>query len=148
MRQRHVSAALAALFLVASVSTASGQQATPGWPRRSSPGGHTDQADAVDGSANVYIGSIQLLPGASYAGWHTHPGPVRVVVSTGELAVSGPDSCKSVYAAGSAYLAEPATTYDLRNESTAPTALFFSSVIPAGQPPTVQAAAPTTPCSQ
>ena len=108
--------------------------------------GHTDQADEVGGPADVYIGSIQLLPGASYAGWHTHPGPVWVVVNTGELTVYGPDNCPTVYAAGSAYLAQPDTIYDLRNEGSDPTLLFFSGVIPAGQPPTAPASAPTTTC--
>ena len=149
MRQRRVAVpALAAVVLAASVSTVSGQQPTPGVAQEVLARGHADQADVVDGPADVYIGSIQLLPGASYAGWHTHPGPVWVVVTTGELAVYGPDTCKTVYAAGAAYLAEPATTYDLRNESTEPTVLFFSGVIPAGQPPTAQAAAPATSCSQ
>ena len=148
MPQRLVVPALAALVLAASVSTVSGQQPTPGVAQEVLARGHADQADVVDGAADVYIGSVQLLPGASYAGWHTHPGPVWVVVSTGELAVYGPDTCKTVYAAGSAYLAEPDTTYDLRNESTAPTVLFFSGVIPAGQPPTVPATAPATTCSQ
>jgi hypothetical protein len=140
--------ALAALLLATSVSTVWGQQATPGVAQEVLARGHADQADVVDGPADVYIGSVQLLPGTSYAGWHSHPGPVWVVVSTGELAVYGPDTCKTVYAAGSAYLAEPDTTYDLRNESTAPTVLFFSGVIPAGQPPTVPATAPATTCSQ
>jgi hypothetical protein len=150
MPQRHlIVPALAALLLAASVGTAAGQQqSTPGVAQEVLARGHTDQADVVDGPADVYIGSVQLLPGASYAGWHTHPGPVWVVVSTGELAVYGPDTCRTVYAAGSAYLAEPATAYDLRNESSAPTLLFFSGVIPAGQPPTVQAAAPATTSSQ
>ena len=35
---------------------------------------------------------------------------------------------------------------DLRNEGAQLTVLFFSGVIPAGQPPTIQASAPTATC--
>jgi hypothetical protein len=69
-----------------------------------------------------------------------------VVVNAGELAVYGPDGCRTVQPAGTAYLAEADTAYDLRNESSQPTVLLFSGVIPAGQPPTVQAPAPSATC--
>jgi quercetin dioxygenase-like cupin family protein len=95
----------------------------------------------------VYIGTIDVGPGASYAGWHTHPGPVWVVIVSGQLALYGPDACKTVYDEGSAYLAEPNTTYDLENESDAPLQLQFAGVIPKGQRPTVPAHAPTAPCA-
>src|SRR5712691_3429741 len=94
--------------LVVTTATASAQQ-TPGVAQEVLARGRADQADAVDGPADVYIGSIQLLPGISYAGWHSHPGPVWVVVSVGNLAVYGPDNCRTAYTAGSAYLAEPST---------------------------------------
>jgi quercetin dioxygenase-like cupin family protein len=102
--------------------------------------------DVGDGPQTVYIGSIQMAPGSSYAGWHMHPGPVWVVVSSGELALYGPDACRTTYAAGAAYLAEPQTVYDLRNETDQPLELHFAGVIPAGQPPTLPAAAPSTTC--
>jgi hypothetical protein len=143
---RFIASAIVALALLASGGTAAAQQPTPGVAQEVLARGRADQADAVNGPADVYIGSIQLLPGVSYVGWHTHPGPVWVVVSVGELAVYGPDGCRTAYAAGSAYLAEPATTYDLRNEGTEPAVLFFSGVIPAGQPATVQAKAPVATC--
>jgi hypothetical protein len=135
----------AVLALVVTTAMASAQQ-TPGVAQEVIARGRADQAAAGDGPADVYIGSIQLLPGVSYAGWHSHPGPVWVVVSVGELAVYGPDNCRTAYTPGSAYLAEAATSYDLRNEGTEPTVLFFSGVIPAGQPPTVRATAPAATC--
>ncbi len=143
---RSIAGPIAAVFaLVVTTTTVSAQQ-TPGVAQEVLARGRADQAAAVDGPADVYIGSIQLLPGVSYAGWHSHPGPVWVVVTVGDLAVYGPDNCRTAYTAGSAYLAETATPYDLRNEGTEPTVLFFSGVIPAGQPPTIQAAAPTAVC--
>ena len=141
--------AVAALSLFATVGVASAQQQqpAPGVAQEVLARGRADQADQVGGPADVYIGSIQLLPGVSYTGWHTHPGPTWVVVTVGELTVYGPDNCPSVYAAGSAYLAQPDTTYDLRNASSNPIVLFFSGVVPAGQAPTAPATAPTAACS-
>jgi hypothetical protein len=144
---RFIASALVALAVLASADTAAAQQPTPGVAQEVLARGRADEADAVNGPADVYIGSIQLLPGVSYAGWHSHPGPVWVVVTLGELAVYGPDNCRTAYAAGSAYLAQPAAAYDLRNEGSEPVVLFFSGVIPAGQPATVQAAAPATTCA-
>jgi quercetin dioxygenase-like cupin family protein len=141
-RSRWVPVALAALALIGSAVAVSAQQQPSGVAQEVLARGRAADAEAVNGPADVYIGSIQLLPGATYAGWHTHPGPVWVVVTAGDLAVYGPDGCRTTQPTGSAYLAEPDTAYDLRNEGTQPTVLFFSGVIPAGQPPTIQAAAP------
>src|SRR5919204_2119877 len=129
---RFATAAFIVLALAGSVGTTWAQQTTPGVAQEVLGRGRAEQAEAVGGPADVYVGSIQLLPGASYAGWHTHPGPVWVIVSVGKLAVYGPDSCRTAYPAGSAYLAQPDTAYDLRNEGVSPTVLFFSGVIPAG----------------
>jgi Cupin domain len=108
--------------------------------------GNLDHAQVIDGPATVYIGSIHMPPGTSYAGWHMHPGPVWVIVSSGELSLYGPDACRTAYGAGTAYLAEPQTAYDLRNESDQPLELQFAGVIPAGQPPTMPAADPSASC--
>ena len=108
--------------------------------------GDLDYSDAVDGPATVYIGTIEMSPGSSYAGWHTHPGPVWVVVTSGELALYGSDGCRSTYPEGTAYLAEPNTPYDLRNETDQPLHLHFAGLIPAGQRPTVPARGPAASC--
>jgi quercetin dioxygenase-like cupin family protein len=99
--------------------------------------GRLDSSPLVNGPADVYLGTITLPPGASYGGWHTHPGPVWVVVTQGELARYGPDGCRTRYPAGSAYQAQPNSLYDLRNETTAPLELAVSGIIPADQPPTI-----------
>ncbi len=99
--------------------------------------GSTDHADEVDGPADLYIGTITLGSGAHYGGWHTHPGVVWVVVTSGELTLYGPDGCATIYSAASGYRAEPDTLYDLRNETSAPVELAFSGVIRAGEAPNV-----------
>jgi quercetin dioxygenase-like cupin family protein len=99
--------------------------------------GDLDYSDQTGGPATVYIGVIEMARGTSYAGWHTHPGPVWVVVTSGQLAVYGPDGCRTEYASGAAYLAQADTLYDLRNETDQPVRLEFAGVIPAGEAPTI-----------
>jgi hypothetical protein len=140
---------IAALGLwLGTASLAAAQAANTGVTTQILAQGDIDYSDAVAGAATVYIGTIDMAPGTSYAGWHTHPGPVWVVVSTGELAVYGPDGCRTSYGQGTAYLAEPRTLYDLRNESDQPLQLSFAGVIPSGQRPTIPAPGPAPSCAQ
>ena len=81
-------------------------------------------------ATTVYIGTVEMAPGSSFARWHTHPGPVWVVIASGELTLYGPDGCATTYAEGSAYLAQPDTIYDLRNETDQPLGFQFAGVIP------------------
>jgi hypothetical protein len=106
--------------------------------------GDMDYSDAVGGPATVYIGTIDMGPGASFSGWHTHPGPVWIVIVSGQLALYGPDGCRTAYDEGSAYLAELNTIYDLENESDELLRLQFAGVIPKDQRPTMPAHAPTS----
>lgn len=108
--------------------------------------GRTDYAAAVGGPADVYVGRITMEPGSSYGGWHTHPGAVWVVITAGELAVYGPDACRTVYREGMAYLAEPDALYDLRNETMGPVELAYAGVIRSGEAGTIPAEAPMATC--
>jgi quercetin dioxygenase-like cupin family protein len=139
---------IAALALMLMTAAGVAAQATPAASIEIVARGNLEYSDAVNGPATVYIGSIGMPPGATYAGWHIHPGPVWVVVTTGELALYGPDRCRTTYAEGSAYLAEPQTLYDLRNETDRPLELYFAGVIPAGQRPTISTPGPTAMCGQ
>jgi len=136
---------LAALALALSANIVSAQ--FPGVAQDLLARGRMDYAQPVDGPADVYIGSIRMEPGGRYGGWHTHPGPVLVIVTAGELAVYGPDNCRTVYTAGSAYIAEPDTLYDLRNETAEFVDLYFAGIVRAGEPATVLAGAPAVDCA-
>jgi quercetin dioxygenase-like cupin family protein len=123
------------------------QATNPGVTTQIAAQGDLDYSDSVGGPATVYIGTIDMEPGTSYAGWHTHPGPIWVVVTNGELALYGPDGCRTSYAPGTAYLGEPQTLYELRNETDQPLQLSFAGVIPTGQRPTIPARAPSASCA-
>jgi len=137
-------AASAALAIAFSVGIVSAQ--FPGVTQEVLGRGRLDFSDVLGGPADVYVGSIRMDPGSTYGGWHTHPGVVWVVVNAGELSVYGPDGCRAAYGAGSAYVAEPDTLYDLRNETASTVELAFAGVIRAGQPATSLAEAPTAKC--
>jgi quercetin dioxygenase-like cupin family protein len=130
---RHIPVIAALLILALPASSAFAQAVNTDVVAR----GDLDYSDATGGPATVYIGSIDMAPGSSYGGWHIHPGPVWVVVTAGQLAVYGPDGCRTEYGASAAYLAEANVLYDLRNETDQPLQLHFAGVIPAGQRPTI-----------
>ena len=110
--------------------------------------GYVEYAAEVDGPADLYIGVIRMDPGARYGGWHTHPGSMWLLVREGELAVYGPDGCRTVYAPGAGYASIPNAAYDLWNEGTNPVEIAFSGVIRAGEPATVPVDPPIDMCGQ
>lgn len=130
------------------ISTGVGHAQLPGVTQEVTAEGTLDYTDLTGGPADVYMGTIRIDVGARYGGWHTHPGPVLVVVTSGDLALYGPDGCRVVYPTGTAYVAQPEALYDLRNEGVAPVVLAFTGVIPADQPPTVFADGPAGACGQ
>jgi quercetin dioxygenase-like cupin family protein len=109
--------------------------------------GRMEYAEAVGGPADVLLARVTLVPGAE-VGWHTHPGPVVVVITQGELTLYGQDGCRVVYSAGAAYAEAPGDVHSGRNESSQPTELTLMFVLPAGAPPQVNVPAPTAACPQ
>jgi quercetin dioxygenase-like cupin family protein len=89
------------------------------------------------------VRKLVFAPGG-VSGWHSHPGPVIVVVSAGALTVydaSDPNCRSTVYPAGTAFI-EGTTVHDVRNEGTVDAEagdLFF---IPAGGARRIEADAP------
>lgn len=66
---------------------------------------------------DVQVRSAVAVPG-SYSGWHTHPGPVILVIKTGTLTLydaANPSCTPRVYSAGSAFF-EGTTPHNVKNE--------------------------------
>lgn len=77
------------------------------------------------GPRDMLVTSISVDPGGSF-GWHTHPGPVLVVVSAGTLNVyeSKHGGCvHSTVVAGQAFVEAGGDVHLARNEGTAPVQL-------------------------
>lgn len=94
----------------------------------------------------MHVVWIRLEPGAVYLGWHTHPGPTWITVTHGQIALYGPDGCRSTHAASAAFATEADTLYDLRNEAAEPVEIYVSGVIRAGERPTILADPPAAEC--
>ena len=89
---------------------------------------------------DVQVRSAIASPG-SYSGWHTHPGPVILVIRTGTLTVydaSDPNCLPRVYPAGTAFF-EGTTPHNVRNEGTVAVEYGTVFFVPAGGPTRIEA---------
>ena len=77
------------------------------------------------GPREMLVTSITVDPGGSF-GWHTHPGPVLVAVSSGTLALYQPDHgrCpRSTITAGQGFIEDGGDVHLARNEGSDPVVL-------------------------
>lgn len=89
---------------------------------------------------DIQVRSAVALPG-SYSGWHTHPGPVLLVVKTGALTVydANDPACKAtVHPAGTAFF-EGTTPHNVRNEGSITVEYGTVFFVPAGGPTRIEA---------
>ena len=99
----------------------------------------------ITGAANTDL-FIQQLSGVAGAttGWHSHPGPVTVLVNSGALTYVHSDCTTSPYPSGTAFIDPGAGNVHLaRNDGTTPT-IFFATYtnLPVGGAARIDAAAP------
>jgi quercetin dioxygenase-like cupin family protein len=93
---------------------------------------------------DLVFARVTLQPDG-YTGWHTHPGPLLVVVQSGTLTRYDSDCDARTYAAGQAFT-EPAGRRYVHmgaNKTSEPTVLDITYVVPAGGPLRDEAPAPT-----
>ena len=89
---------------------------------------------------DVQVRSAIASPG-SYSGWHTHPGPVILVIKTGTLTVydaSDPTCQPKVYPSGTAFF-EGTTPHNVKNEGTVAVEYGTVFFVPAGGPTRIEA---------
>lgn len=97
-----------------------------------------EDATIVRNPSNVVVAQITLEPGGT-VGWHTHPGPVIVNITKGELEVTYADDCVTrTYSAGQAFfetgLHDEIATNPSQNEEMVLYATFLG--VPDGEGPT------------
>lgn len=96
--------------------------------------GHKVKISAKDPS-DVYVVSNTVAPGGN-SGWHTHPGPSVVSVTSGTATVySGDDpSCTpATYPAGTGFIDEGGGhVHMVRNQGSVPLQLVAFQIVPAG----------------
>ena len=98
-----------------------------------------DDAGFGDGTSVAGIATVEfrVVP-RGYFGWHTHAGPVWVVVKQGELTLYDPEDpeCARVYPAGTAFVDQGGGhVHNARNESGADTILEATFLLPEGAAP-------------
>lgn len=80
------------------------------------------------------VTSTGILAVGGYTGWHSHPGPVFVVVKRGALTVYNVPKCQSqVYHAGEGFVEpSPKHVHTLRNEGTEEAEFTATFILPVG----------------
>lgn len=98
------------------------------------------------GPVDVVTAQVRFAANGGSAGWHTHPGPVFVVMRTGTLSVWDEHCMKSTYSAGppsspgsppGAVLFElgPRHSMLVKNEGPVDATLYATFVVPVGASP-------------
>lgn len=87
-----------------------------------------------------------IAPGGT-TGWHSHPGPVFVVVKRGSLTVYNAPGCQpQVYQAGEGYVEKnPKHVHTVRNEGEEEAEFNATFILPVGAPRRVDEPQPTGP---
>lgn len=98
----------------------------------------------VKDPSDIIVNSSTVVPGGS-TGWHKHPGPIFVTVTSGVFTYyhgDDPSCTPHVYPAGTAFVELPDDTHIGRNEGAAPLTWVATGIIPHGVAPRVDMPAP------
>lgn len=98
---------------------------------------------ATRGPVDVATVHVTFQPGGS-TGWHTHPGPALVTVTSGELTLHRAKGCRTrTFGAGQTFLEYGPRDVNLtRNKTGGLTETVVTFLLPVGAPITVDAPAP------
>ena len=99
----------------------------------------------VKGDSDVYLVQNTFPPG-THSGWHTHPGPSLITVTSGALTVyeaSDPTCTPIIYTAGQSFTdIGCGDVHLIRNEGSANAVAVVVQIVPAGQPRRIDADQP------
>jgi quercetin dioxygenase-like cupin family protein len=98
---------------------------------------------ATRGPVDIATVHVTFQPGGS-TGWHVHPGPALVTVTTGQLTLHRAKGCHTrSFSAGQSFLElGPGDVNLTRNQTGTVTETVVTFLLPVGAPTTVDAAAP------
>ena len=99
----------------------------------------------VKGPSDVLQTDLIFQSGAA-TGWHTHPGPVVVVVKSGALTEIHSDGCITVHPSGSVFFEEAGVVHNAVNQTGGVTEVYATFMSPAGAQPLIPAADPGGVC--
>ena len=99
----------------------------------------------VKGPTDVLQTDLIFQPGGT-TGWHTHPGPVVVVIKSGALTEIESDGCMVVHPAGSAFFEEANVVHNVVNHTGVVTEVYATFLSPSGAQPLIPASDPGRDC--
>ena len=99
----------------------------------------------VQGPSDVLQTLLVFQPGGS-TGWHSHPGPVVVVVKTGALTERHSNGCVTVHPAGSTFFETKDEVHLAENQTGAVTEAYVTFISPSGAQPLIPASNPGAVC--
>ena len=95
-------------------------------------------------NTDIAVANVTIAPGG-HSGWHSHPGPVIVVVKTGTVTFyhgNDPTCTGTVHPAGTVFIEEGGDVGIARNEGAVEVSNFVTFFVPAGSPTRIDAANP------
>jgi quercetin dioxygenase-like cupin family protein len=91
------------------------------------------------GLSDAYVVQNRIAPGGD-TGWHSHPGPVFVLVTAGTASAyqaNDPTRTPAIYPAGTGFLDGVDDTHIVRNEGDTDLVLTAVFLVPLGSPPRI-----------
>jgi quercetin dioxygenase-like cupin family protein len=101
----------------------------------------------VKGPSDVLQSQLVFQPGGD-TGWHTHPGPVVVVVKTGALTEYHSNGCVTVHPAGSVFFETQGEVHRAVNQTGGVAEVYATFISPTGTQPLIPASDPGGVCRQ
>ena len=99
----------------------------------------------VKGPSDVLQTLLVFQPGAG-TGWHTHPGPVVVIVKSGAITETHSNGCVTVHPAGSAFFEMKDEVHNAVNQTGGVAEVYATFLSPAGAQPLIPASDPGGVC--
>ena len=95
-------------------------------------------------NTDIAVANVTITPGG-HSGWHSHPGPVIVVVKTGTVTFyhgNDPTCTGTVHPAGTVFIEEGGDVGIARNEGAVEATTVVTFFVPAGSPTRIDADRP------
>ena len=109
----------------------------------STPDGYCARLQSKD-NTDIVVANIAITPGGT-SGWHSHPGPVLVVVKTGVLTIyhgDDPTCSPTLHPAGTAFTEEGGVVHIARNEGAVDATTVATFFVPVSAPQRIDEALP------
>jgi quercetin dioxygenase-like cupin family protein len=137
--------ALAALMM--SAGDQAGGQVSPLQIIPLAQGSSTDrQVDLKVRGPNDALQTLLVFQPGADTGWHSHPGPVVVVVKTGTVTEQNADGCFVVHPAGTVFFEQKGEVHRAFNNGGTVSEAYATFLMPSGAQPLVPASDPGVAC--